>query len=133
MPRLKNIPRKHWGKLTVIGAERVPWMREGPEGRMYDSGDDLDFIVTLACECGKEFKVSDNEFKGTHIVKSCVDCAANKDVKIIGRPKRPGTAVTVQLTLEEMVLLAQYTEEKNEIEVALKLAITEYLQLKALL
>lgn len=156
MLKPRNITRKSWGKLVVIDYERVPLMLPRLGGGEYDSGEEKDYIFTIECECGNQFKMADSEFKGSRAISSCVDCIAKakeladakaqakldralakvkppKEPKPLGRPKQPGTPITIKLSLQQMTKLAQFTGEQNEIEVALKLAVEEYISLKELL
>lgn len=162
MLRPRNITRKRWGKLSVIDYEGIPLMLPRLGGGEYDSGEERDYIFTVECDCGNRFKITDSEFVGIRAVQSCTDCIAkekelaeskeqaklakalikvkppkepkpSKELKPMGRPKQPGTTVSVKLSLQQMTKLAHHTGEQNEIEIALKLAVEEYIQLKDLL
>lgn len=135
MLKPKNIKRKHWGKITVTDITGIPLMLPRADGTFYDSGDYSDFVCTLECDCGNVKRIKDSEFKGTHTIECCDDCKAAASVKpmrSVGRPKRVGVSVTIQLTWPQATELMRITKEAEDLERAAKQALEEYLAWKLL-
>lgn len=134
MLRPQNIKRNEWGKLLVKKCDRIPLMLEGLGGRMYDSGEDKDYLFTLECACGGTVTIKDSEFSSYKRMPDCGGEVHKKEEKVeqiaprpVGRPRKTGVSVTIQLSWPTAMKLIQLTQSQ-ELDEAVREALEQWLK-----
>src|SRR5690242_5938185 len=76
-----------WNHITYDGRIRIPLMRKGLNGRLYDSGEVEDWQHDLICECGYTWSVKEADLRGKTLRKAFPVCCGRPECLYNPPPK----------------------------------------------
>lgn len=76
-----------WNHITYDGRVRIPLMLKGMGGKLYDSGDVLDWQHDLICDCGYTWSVTDRDLRGKTLRKAFPVCCGRPECLYTPPPK----------------------------------------------
>ncbi len=98
---------ERWPRVEVLKAERIETkeVTEDQNGNLYETGSFYSNLVyDLKCDCGKEFRVDHDDFRGKRKVKDCGCGIGNEDMIVF---------IGLSLPMRVRKLLTDYADEQE--------------------